>query len=182
MHLREIGKPYSWERTVWPEVPRLILRPNLYELAIFIEHPTDSEIAAVDRGKCELGLYVESEVLAVCYRFGPGRGFGEGLPWSHVLYSYHLVPKAERMNPLFFPGEGLLQIVLVDAAGGLIRALRLVSLPCGFAEALERAIRRQARRPLDQKKLSCELELLAMQYPSPDMLAEACWRRTSGDD
>ncbi len=118
-------------------------RGGEHELVVRLGGITRRELDDVNDGECEFALVVENDVLFFLYRFG------RSLPWSDAPSSWWLVPEAERVPPPARQAERppLLQVALVDAATGIVRALRAVSLSPAFARALEAAIRVQASRP-----------------------------------
>ena len=90
----------------------------------------------------------------LCYRFQHPAG---GIPWSDAPSHYHLVPQAERIPPpepgqLTPESRALLEVILVNATGGQIRAMRQLSLSPEFTRAMFRAIAHQAARPFDSRK------------------------------
>lgn len=111
------------------------------------------------------------------YRFG-------GQPWSDAPYSWHLVPAAERVlppDPLGPDDRPLLTVILVDAASGLVRALRALSLPPPVAAPLHAAIRAQATAPFDPTTYDLRLTALYAQYPTtPRLLGQSVARAQLG--
>jgi hypothetical protein len=149
MHLLEVGKPYDPSRPWWPEGADYNFRSCQHELRLFVARPTPKEVAAVEEGPVEIGMFVEPEGLSVVTRFGPSLSFD-------CSYQWHRVDPAERVPPP--PPEetspelrALLAIILVDASTGLVRALRAVSYSPEFTRALHRAIADQAAAPFNAK-------------------------------
>ena len=147
MHLLEVGKPYISGRRSWPEAADYNFRAGQHELRLFVSRPTPKEVAAVEEGPVEIGMFVEPEGLSVVTRFGPSLSFD-------CSYQWHRVDPAERVAPP--PHEetspalrAILAIILVDASTGLVRALRAVSYSPEFTRAIHRAIAAQAAAPFD---------------------------------
>ena len=94
--------------------------------------------------------------------------FGHGVDWSDAPYSIHLVqPQEDRILPPEVVDAGvILNIVLVDASTGIIKALRAISMPPGFTQPLHKAIREQAAMPFTRAAYNGELESLYKGYPS----------------
>jgi hypothetical protein len=139
-HVLEVGKPYISGRREWPEGVEYNFRAGEHELCFFFRSPPRIEVEALLRGEAEFALVVDGPVIFLMYRFG------EAINWSDAPYSWHLVPQDQRTLP---DPEGpatraLLQIILVDAASGLILALRVVTFSPTFTRALHAAIRAQA--------------------------------------
>jgi hypothetical protein len=144
-----VGKPLVPGRTAWPERADFNYYDAGAELRLFFPTPSPAEVAAVRAGPCDFALVPSGDVLFFLYRFGV---VGAGAPWSDAPYSWHLVPEELRPLPPA-PGElgpevrALLQVILTDAATGLVRVLRAVSLAPDFTRALFAAVAVQAAAP-----------------------------------
>jgi hypothetical protein len=165
MHAYEVGKPYSENRRHWPELAQYNYRGGEHELVLFLARPTSDETQAVRRGDAELALFVERSLIVLLYRFG------QALPWSDAPYSIHLVPFEQRtLPPETGPEEhALLQIILVDAGTGIIKAMRVVSMSPDFTQTLHNAIRKQFDQPFTRSAYNGELEKLFARYSSADL-------------
>ena len=165
MNLYAVGKPYNPARTRWPETVQYNYRGGEHELVIFMAAPSSDETHAVKKGRFDLTLYANGPLIILPFCF-------EGQPWSDAPYSVHLVPEAERTIPALIddPSQGAaLHIVLVDAATGIIRALRLVGLSNDFSNALHRAIQEQAAIPWDSNEYDMMLEATYSRYSSEQL-------------
>jgi hypothetical protein len=182
MHRLEVGKPYNPDRKMWPEGNQFNYRSGELELVLFFDQPTPAEIRAVKTGRADFGLYDADGLVVLCYRFWHDLG---GVPWSDAPYHIGLVPQAERIAPpdpstLTAETRALLQIILVNATGGQIRALRMVSLSPEFTARLFGVIRAQASRPFDSRQYDSLLKSLSFQFPTSDHLVDACSVRCEG--
>jgi hypothetical protein len=142
VHNYEVGTLYEPGRASWPESARYHYRIGAHELLLFRDaSPEEGE--AIRSGPCEFAALVEEGVLFFLFRFG------EVVPWSVAPFSIWLVNMSERVlpGPLLEGEREELQVILVEAATGLIRALRTVLLPAPLSAALNRAIEEQAARP-----------------------------------
>jgi hypothetical protein len=113
--------------------------------------------------------------VSICY----------GKAWSDAPYHYQLVPERDRIAPpdpgkLSPESRAILHIVLVNATGGQIRALRAVSLSPEFTRGLFSAIGHQAAGPFDAQRYDSQLKALYLQFPTADQLAGACSIRCEG--
>jgi hypothetical protein len=192
-HLYSVGSPYHPDRKMWPDGAQFNYRDGDLELALFPDQPTPSEVKAVKTGRADFGLYDADGLAVLLYRFGHDQGgvpyrFRHdqgGVPWSDVPYHFGLVSKAEQVLPPD-PGQltpetrALLHVILVNASGGQIQALRTVSLSPEFTARLFGAIRAQASGPFDSRAYHSQLKALHYQYPSSSQLAEACSVRCEG--
>jgi hypothetical protein len=110
------------------------------------------EITAVKRGRVEFGLMVELPEIFVVSRF---HGADDRVACSFdCSYQWHRVSPGERTEPPPWQEtspqfRALLSIILVEAANGLVLALRSVSYSPEFTRALHRAIADQATLPHD---------------------------------
>lgn len=125
----EVGKPYHPSVHRWPEGSEYNFAAGEHVLLLRLNRPSAEEIHAVRKARAEFGLLVEPPVIALCYRFLPG------LPWSDAPYSWHLL-KAKRPEMAVLPigwEEGsphtraILHVILIDAATGIIRAMRALT-------------------------------------------------------
>jgi hypothetical protein len=145
----QVGKPLVAGRTAWAELADFNYYDAGAELRLFFLAPTAAEVEAVRAGSCDFALAPSGDVLFLLYRFGRA---GAGVPWSETPFSWHLVPEGRRQLPPA-PGEvgpdtrALLQVILTDAATGLVCALRAVSLAPDFTRALFAAVAAQAAAP-----------------------------------
>lgn len=156
MYLLEVGKLYNESRTWWPETVQYNYRGVQHELVLFMHGPTAKEIRAVQKDRAEFRLFVERSLIILLFRFG------DAIPWGDAPYTIHMVPKEERTVP---PDPGpndraLLQIILVDAANGIIKAMRVISLSPEFTKVLHHAIQEQAKMPFARHLYNGELEQL----------------------
>ncbi len=182
LHRYEVGKPYIPGRRNWPENVEYNYRQSTHELRAFMANLNLWEVEEIRRGPCEFALAVEGDVLFFLYRFGEGRR--EAVPWSDAPYSWHLVPADQRSlpEPHGLPeGRDTLQVILVDALTGIIRALRMVSFSPAFSTALRLAIRDQALRPWPGgAEYDRQLTAIYDRYDSQALLARAVAKTKGG--
>jgi hypothetical protein len=176
MHKLSVGQPYNPARRSWPECAQYNYRNGSHELLLFLASPSEREVKSVRGGESEFAILVAQPVIVLCYRFA------SGLPWSDAPFSWHLVPEAERELPPE-PGpeqRATLQVLLVDAATGIVRAIRLVTLSPDATMILHRAIAEQAAEPWDPGSYDRALEELYRRYPSSEAMARAAVVRVVG--
>jgi hypothetical protein len=182
MHVYQLGKPYHPDRKVWPECAQFNFRGGELELVLFFDGPSAGEIEAVRTGRSEFALYDGDNLVVLCYRF---EGKRAQVPWSDAPYQWHLLPESMRF-PVPDParlGPGarvILHVILVNATGGIIQALRQVTLSPEFSRRLYRAITHQAAAPWDRAAYDRQLESLYAGYPSTADLVKACRWTTEG--
>lgn len=181
-HLYQVSHPYHPDRKVWPQASQLNWRGGELELVLFFDRPSRHEVEAVRVGRSEFALYDADDLVVVSYRFDGKRAT---VPWSDAPYQWHLVPVADRVLPpepeaMTTETRVGLHVVLVNAMGGLIEALRLVTLSPEFTQALFAAIRRQAERPYDTTTYDRTLDTLYRRYTSEQLVAASSVRCEGG--
>jgi hypothetical protein len=143
MNLRidAVGKPYQGEIPT-SDATQYNYRGGQHEMLIFMSRPLSTELEAIQRGTWQFGLLVRPEVLFLLYK--PG-----SMPWSDAPYSWWQVKRRlpeEAVEPFDLPTEhsrALLTVIVVDAATGLVAAIKGVTFSPGFTQALHDAIRAQ---------------------------------------
>lgn len=167
MHSYRVGEMYT-DRKSWPELAQYNYRGGEHELVLFLKKPSAKEIRAIRNEPADFALFVERRLIILLYQFGSG---GSGIPWSDAPYSIHLVPTEQRMAPpKTDPNEqALLHVVLVDASTGIIHALRVISMPPDFTQALHKAIQDQENIPFTRASYNGELESLYRDYASTEL-------------
>lgn len=173
-----VGQPYAPGVTQFPECAQYNYRAGVHELVLFYGSPSKAEVLAARKGRAEFALALPSpQVIILAHRFG------DDLPWSDSPYSWHLVPEHERDLPSADIEQSMraqLHVILVDAATGIVRALRLVTLSPAFTRTLHAAIREQAALPFDGYDRA--LREVYARHPSTDSLvARAAIRCTGGE-
>jgi hypothetical protein len=179
----QVGKPLVPGRTAWAEQADFNYYDAGAELRLFFRAPTAAEAAAVRAGPCDFALVPSGDVLFLLYRFGRA---GAVVPWSDAPFSWHLVPEGRRRLP---PAPGalgpetraLLRVILTDAATGLVRVLRAVSLAPDFTRALCAAVAAQAAAPwYGPAAYDHQLAEAYRRWPSSEALLAAAVARCAG--
>jgi hypothetical protein len=178
-----VGEAYSPTRRSWTEDVDVNYRKRAWELRLFLARPTVREVEAVRRGPAEFAFLEADDALLFLYRFG------EALPWSDKPFSWHLLARS-RPEEALLPepvreGEetrDTLQVVLVDAASGIVKALRLLTFSPSFTVALRLAVAREAERPWPgDAAYDARIRRLYARYPtSAAMLRDATARTIGG--
>jgi hypothetical protein len=137
MHAIEVGKELVPGHGPWPEVSEFNLLGTGPELALRFRRPSAVEAKAVRAGPCAFALAEAEGALFFLYTFG------QSVPWSDAPYCCHFVPPDRRPGPALFATADTrwaLQVVLLDAGTGVVRATRLVSFSPEFSRALAQAV------------------------------------------
>lgn len=146
-----------------------------HQLRRVVESASETQIAALTDGEAEFALVLDDPLIVVCSRFGTA------LPWSGGAFHWHRVPRLERMWPAppSSLNEGVvLDVALVEADDGRVRASRSVWLAPEFAKVLHEAILEQARFPYDPSDERRALTGLFRRYPSIGCLVANASART----
>jgi hypothetical protein len=172
----EVGEPYIPDRRVWPEGATFSYRAGEFVLTLFLNTPDHFEVEAIRSGRCEFTLYDEDNLVILGYSFMGDHG---NVAPSYVPYQWHVTPEAERFpvpDPAkLVPGSRVvLTVLLVNASGGVIGAVRPVSLSPEFTRRLCRAITHQAAGPWDSAEYDRKVQALRAKFPTGSELAPAC--------
>lgn len=176
MHKLEVGQLYNPSRTSWPETVQYNFYANGHDLQLFFAGLTEMEIEEVQTGECEFALDVESGIIFFLCRFG-------SQPWSDAPYTWHRVPEEQRVLPepeATSDSRALLQVLLIDASTGILKAIRAVSLSPQFTRALHRAIREQSMAVFNQEKYDADLAILYGRLSTKELLKRAILRTKGG--
>jgi hypothetical protein len=168
-HRVQVGQLYSPNRTSWPETPHLRLSPAGCDLALFLNEPSDDEAREVRTGAVSFAWVDGGPVSVLCFRFG-------AMPWMDTPFEPWRLPAGERGVPAGDPGQYLvLQITLVDAATGIVRAMRVAPWTPGFAEQVRETLRRQLAAPEDHGAAARRLAAM-YQHDSEELAGQAAAR------
>lgn len=177
--LLEVGKPYGAPRR-WPEGGEFNCRAGGLELLLRFGQLSRQEIDDCARGECEFAILVEGLVVFFLYRFG------KSIRWSDAPYSWWLVPEDQRTPPTWAPGEQsrqILQVVLLDAANGTVKAIRAVSLPPPLSAAIDVAVRSQASTPwVGQKAFDAAIAAAYTKHTKTESMVAAATARSKGGE
>jgi hypothetical protein len=185
-HVMKVGSLYSPDRTYWEERNEFNISNGMPELRFFFKSPGKAEIEAIQRGEASFALFVEQPVILLCSQFGvPGKP--PALPWSDASFSIHLV-RAQFPEEAIVPEiptndsqRYLLQVVLVDAETGIIKAMRALTFSAPFTRELIEAVREQDAMRWDKVYYEGLLRSIYKRYGTPkDLVADARTRCKGG--
>ncbi len=165
MNRFEVGKLFTESITRYPEGVKFEFTQSGPVLLLFFDSPTEHEINSVKTGKLEVGLYSRDNILFFLCKF-------EGTPWMDAPYSIHL------SKPFFFDqmtetqGFGL-QIFLVDARTGILKAMRLIGLSNDFSKKLRVAMEKQRMQPFNKAAYNQIINALYANYTTKDLVDRA---------
>ncbi|MEG0051192.1 MAG: hypothetical protein RR712_03355 [Terrisporobacter sp.] len=116
-------------------------------LTIFYNNPTEEEINDIKIGKIQYGYYRENNVIFMLFKFG-------GQEWMDCPYSIHLSKSLTELQKI---EEGLgyaINIYLVDAATGIINAIRLIGSNTRFSKMLIKDLLKQKEMRIDNYEIN----------------------------
>jgi hypothetical protein len=172
-----VGQPYNPARTEWPEAAQYNYRSGGHELLLFWRSPGGRDVKAVKTSPIELGLLPGKNAIFLLYRVSGACG------WSDAPFSVHLVPELERVAPPApAPAErALLHVLLIDAATGIVKAIRVTSMSPEFTAALHETISAQLSTEWSLAEHDREIAAAYRRWPSCDDMARAALiRETAG--
>jgi hypothetical protein len=177
MHSYAVGSLYHPDRPRWPEGSQFLCRSGSPELLLFFDTPAAAELADVARGRAEFALLDETHaVMFLLWRFGT-------LPWSDSPFSWWRLFEAERVLPVELPtpeSRYLLPVLLVDAATGIVRAIRTISLSPDFSRQLRAALENQLLHPEAAGDYDAAIEKAYRRYPQTQLMVARAIARCEG--
>ncbi len=177
----KVGSLYELGHHSWKAGRSFACRRGEWTLRIFADSPTKSEVATVQDGGAEFGVFVRQPAIFFLYRF-------DDRLWYREPTSIRLVPHSEERypsEPLTSGGRAALRIVLVDATTGKVRALRSVLLSATITKALFDATAEQMRAPLDEgwfPAFEIAVAQTCREYPTCEEMLAATELRCRGDE
>ena len=179
MQIVAIGKPLFEERCELPEAIEYIYQAGDHTLLLSMKNLHPKEIEAVRQDEAEFALYCENSIVFLLYRFG------DALPWSDSAFSWWNVAEEDRRIPApqVNPAERiLLKIILVEAATGIVKAIRVTTLSPAFTENLHDAIRQQATSQQFSRNEFVARSFLVYEKRTPAELAVGAIVKTKGGE
>lgn len=144
MHVLQVGQLYHPGRTRWPESPLLRMTSKGMELALFYSAPTSSEIREVKNGLAQWAWISGQHAGLLLFRFGTQ-------PWADTPYQAH------RDQDPAVPGNRI-QVVLVDASTGIVRALRATTWSEEFTAEVRANVAAQLAGPANDAGAGAEID------------------------
>jgi hypothetical protein len=161
----EVGQLLNEGETKFAESIKFDFQQSGPVMIIFFERPTDKEIESIRAGKLEFAFYEKDEIIFILSKF-------QGIEWMDAPYTVHLSKPFEFQEMQEGLGFGL-QIILVDAATGIIKAMRYVGLSTQFSIKLKKAIEAQREQPWDLHRYDVRLQNIYNNYSTSDLAKRA---------
>ena len=139
--LIRVGEAFLPGRTQWDEGCDVKLGAQGVHMRIFIASPKKDEIEAFVNGKFHFALFASHGVGFLLHKWDDvQRRPNKGLPWSDA--SIHIVSDMSSLRQIR-AGDGhgaALTITLVDAATGICKGIKLISLSNAMSITLAESI------------------------------------------
>lgn len=167
MQIGQVGQPYIPGQVKLEEQIRYRLDNEGHGLLIVKAGISGQEIENIQSGAVELGIYIDGPIIFLLFKFGSSK-------WNDAPYSWHTVPAGIRVYPQEALDTGTLKVMLVDAADGLVKAVREVVLTSQFADKLNEVITVQANCSFNGLSYAKHINMVYNQYTAEDMREMAC--------
>lgn len=178
MQKLEVGKPFHTDHDNWPEGVLYSFNRGQHSLTIFINEPQESEILAFRNAQVKFSLTTLEGIIFVG-AFIPGI-----LAWSDAPFHIKLQSEetwCESTDPKTPETRIMLSLFLVNAASGILEAMRLVTYSPAFSRAFEAAIHDQKVAPFDPATYNRDLGDIQMKMTSPQIVRKAHITCTGGE-
>ncbi len=152
----------------WPEGAVYRYDRSGHEILRIVRGVTRGMIAATTGGPVEIALVLSEPLIVVCSRAG------DALPWAASTFHWHRVRRSDRILPDPRHESAIdtwLDLILVDAKGRRVRAVRPLTPPANFTRMLHEAILEQSRFTYDPGEERRAIDDLARRCPTPNALA-----------
>lgn len=136
-----VGQPYIADKREWQEGIDYNFVGGTHDLRLFLRHPTDEEVEAVSAQPFRVGVLVDQPVIILTFSAGDLHGDGS-YAWQRMVRATgdETLPYLPKLNE-----RALLHVTLVDAATGIVKALRAGTFSPAVTSLLHKAIREQAQ-------------------------------------
>lgn len=175
-----VGEPYPGKVQWRDGACEIRITRQGVDFVLAFANPKTHEVKAFQRGNAEFALVPGAHHLMWMYRFTDPQDSNprHGIPWSDQPWEYHRQAPVEAPAPPGVPGTSFpLQLILVDSATGIVKALRLIGPAVDFADALRAAVSAQAATPHNPAAAAREIQDVYARYPqSTDLLLAAVAR------
>ena len=170
MTTRRVGDVYSPEHTQYSESTQYCYKDGVHDLVLFWAEPTAEEIHGFRFQPVEFAVYVQPPVLFLLYRIA------DVCEWSDVAYNIHQLRPEEQAVPADAAGtHARVQMTLVDASDGNIKAKRLVSMGPTMTQAMRHTLDEQKRLPFSRFDYDAIVKQAHARYPDSDAMLKDAW-------
>jgi hypothetical protein len=178
-----LGQPYSPERAheTWAEHMDVWIGPQHTLIRLVWNNPSTAEIRTFNTAPVEFAWIEGEQAAFLSAQWTPPKGSRlPGIPWQEGSYSHQRQPEANQGLPGDWGTSILCHLMFLDARGGIIRGMRIVSWPADAADAIRRGIQRQLDRPVNDAAEAAYIQAMYEKYESTGAMvrdrADLIWR------
>jgi hypothetical protein len=147
-----LNTPFEAGRIRWPEMLQYSCESAGHEVRIFVWHPTEAEIDAVDNATARITVQDHVAVCSIEVELEPGgKSLRAPIAWWLLSAHHGKVP----------PAGSPVRLTLIDGASGVVRAIGYTTMPAAAEAALIKRLRQQAKSPLGHLEMDNTLKKLA---------------------
>ncbi|MGV8847002.1 hypothetical protein [Tessaracoccus sp.] len=155
-----VGELFNPQRTSYEDGDYLAI-DNQVMLTITMSSPTPAEVQQFRTGKARFGWVDSEHVGMLCLQLGL-------LPWADAPFTPHLCRTPPSPPAAYRTGrQQIVTLVLVDGATGIIHAMRGVSWPSRFVDAVGATVTRMLASPPSLVSHDAAIATLYARYPRP---------------
>ncbi len=155
-------------RRDWPEGALYRYDQSGHEI-LRIVRDVDKDLAqSVAHDPVNLALVIEGPLIVMCSRIG------DRLPWAGAAFHWHRVRRSDRILPtseIDIMAGAKIDLMLLEGAGGRVKAVRSLALPPDFCRVLFDAILEQSRYNYNPTEERQALKALLRRCPTPGLMA-----------
>ncbi|MCK2240069.1 MULTISPECIES: hypothetical protein [unclassified Crossiella] len=167
LHVLAVGHLYHPNKKSWPETTQVTLSEQGVEILLFLKRPNDREINDVRTGVANFLLMAADEVLLLGWQLGAS--LWQDGTWEAARQTNRTAGLPETGTA----GGVSVRIVLVDAATGLVEAIRLTPWTPAFTAEVRQAIARQLRTGGNPSKAQSTCQKWYYTYPDTASMVDS---------
>ena len=132
---------------------------------IFLPHPSSQTVRAVREAPAELALFCDESASALLVRFG------NVIDWLGQVIQFNEVRQGRPCDTAgLFRAPDCFDIILVDATGGVVRAVRSIAVPDEFRARLSEAAEMASRSRSSRSARASAVTELHARFPTAELL------------
>jgi hypothetical protein len=166
--LPKVGERYAPGFNRFDEGARYVYANGAHDLTLFWSDPSPAETFGLRDQPIEVALYTNGPAAFLLYKIQ------DVCEWSDVAFNVQLLPESERELPAEQPGDrARLIVTLVDAADGVVKGRRLVSLDKVMTQALRHVMTEQADTAFVRPLYDVAVQETHARFPDTDAMVRA---------
>ncbi len=150
MEILKVGELFNKDKTSYMEGCRFDIDSSGANLFIYLNNPTKDEIESCKKGKAIFKFIKLDSVIFFVAKLGL-------LQTLDCPYNVHL---SKKLSKIEYPGENMglkLNVYLINAANGILEAMRIIALGENFSRAFIDTIKEQGNTPFDLSQYRLEV-------------------------